>query len=342
MPHPLIYFYPQQHQAHALPGHPERPERIDAIVKALQDLSLWTQYPHLPPVQVPPEVLASVHSQNLLDLLASTHGKGGMIDADTYLTPHSWELALQAAGGACALAGTVWDGGAARGFALCRPPGHHATPTRAMGFCLLNNIALAAEYLFQVHGARRLAIVDIDLHHGNGTQDIFYHREDVLFISAHQHPLYPGTGAAKETGSGSGEGSTANIPLPPYSGDTAYASLADQLLFPLLERFAPEMILVSAGMDAHWRDPLGHLLLSAKGYGDLVGGLVDFAEMHCQGRLALILEGGYDLEGGSACAAAAASALLDHSFEDPVGPSPQKESDSWRDVVRRVRAIHSL
>jgi len=211
-----------------------------------------------------------------------------------------------------------------------------------MGFCLLNNIALAAEHLRRDHGARRLAIVDIDLHHGNGTQEIFYARSDVLFISLHQHPLYPGSGLVSETGLGPGEGLTANIPLPPYSGDIAFAAAMDEVVKPLLERFEPEMILVSAGMDVHWRDPLGHLLLSAAGYGGLVADLAAFADIHCQGRLALFLEGGYDLDGGGACAAAAASALVHAHFEDPVGPSPRDESQHWRDAIRQVRKIHQL
>ena len=165
-----------------------------------------------------------------------------------------------------------------------------------MGFCLLNNIALAAEYLLQVEGARRLAIVDLDLHHGNGTQDAFWRRGEVLFISTHQSPLYPGTGMISERGAGGGLGANANLPLPPLSGDSAFQAAMGEVILPLLDRFAPEMLLVSVGFDPHWRDPLGHLLLSAGAFAGLIASLEDWAGQHAGGHIALVLEGGYDLE----------------------------------------------
>ncbi len=225
---------------------------------------------------------------------------------------------------------------------MTRPPGHHATIDQGMGFCLLNNIALAAESLIQQENAQKLAIIDLDLHHGNGTQDIFWRRGDVFYISTHQSPLYPGTGYVDEIGSGPGKGATANFPLPPFSGDQAFGTLMHTLILPLLERFAPEMILVSFGFDPHWRDPLGSLILSAAGYGNLITNLVDFADAHCGGRIALILEGGYDLDAAAACGQSAVAALLKHPWQDPLGPAPQPESSHWLVMERRAREIWGI
>jgi acetoin utilization deacetylase AcuC-like enzyme len=340
--HPLVYFYPTGHAAHALDDHPERPERIEAIVAALESAGWWEPFPKLHPLKIPIEVLRAVHTRAHLDRLEWVAQRGGSIDSDTYLTLSSWDLALNAAGGALSVASAVWQGNARRGFALSRPPGHHATPSRAMGFCLLNNVALAAQYLIHEFGAKRLAIVDIDLHHGNGTQDIFYERDDVLFISTHQYPLYPFTGFLEEMGEGKGKGTTANLPFPPMSGDTAFWAATNEIILPLMDRFAPEMILVSAGMDAHWADPLGHLIISAAGYQQVIACLTAWADAHCAGRIALCLEGGYDLEGGSACAAAAVSALLAQPFADMVGPSPWKEKGDWRAVVEHAKGLWGL
>jgi len=221
-------------------------------------------------------------------------------------------------------------------LALTRPPGHHARPDQGMGFCLLNNAALAAEHLVQNHGAERLAVVDIDLHHGNGTQDIFWTRGDVLYLSTHQHPFYPGTGSLAETGAGAGEGLTVNLPLPAGSGDRAFQAAADRVLLPALDHYQPEMVLVSYGYDAHFRDPLGGLLLSADGYYRLIAALKNWAERYCAGQVAVILEGGYDLEAGQACTAGAAAALLDESWEDPLGPAPSGESSGWEPVVEQA------
>ncbi|MFQ5617092.1 MAG: histone deacetylase [Anaerolineales bacterium] len=337
--HPIAYFYPTGHQSHSLPGHPERPERVEAIVAALTNAGWWEPYPKLNALELPNQVLRAIHTRRHLSYIETTSCMGGRVDPDTYLTPQTWELALQAAGGAASVAAAVWLGKAQRGFALARPPGHHATPDRAMGFCLLNNVALAAEYLIQEHGAQRLAIVDLDVHHGNGTQDIFYRRGDVLFISTHQWPLYPGTGWLDKTGQGAGKGATVNLPLPPLSGDRAYLAAMEEVILPVIDRFSPEMILVSAGMDAHWRDPLANLLLSGGAYGELVGSLAKWADENCQGRIALVWEGGYDLEGGAACAVGAVAALLGEAFDDPVGRSPWQERENWRRVVDGARQL---
>lgn len=335
----LVFYYPEGHQAHFERGHPERPERVERLRQAFQEAGWWDTYPHLEAAQVPAEVLRSVHTPAYLEALQEACSHGAHLDMDTYTTPASWQLALGAAGGAIRVASAVWEGQARGGFALTRPPGHHATIDRGMGFCLLNNIALAAEYLIQKKGAHRLAIVDLDLHHGNGTQDIFWRRADVFYLSTHQYPHYPGTGGVDETGSGPGKGFTANFPLPPFSGDQAFTSIAHRLILPLLERSAPQMILVSFGFDTHWRDPLGSLILSAAGYGNLIASLVDFAEAHCEGKIALVLEGGYDLDAAAACGQSVVAALLKHPWQDTLGPSPLPESSHWQVMERRAREI---
>ena len=312
----LVYFYNQGHEKHFEVGHPERPERVEAIKTALRENSYWEKFPKLSPLVLPENVLTSIHKKEYLQLLEDTCRRGVHFDADTYTTQASWELAHKSAGGATALARSVWLRDADRGFALTRPPGHHATADRAMGFCLLNNVALAAEYLVQEEGARRLAIVDLDLHHGNGTQDIFYSRGDVLYISTHQYPHYPGTGWINETGIGAGHMASANIPLPPYSGDGAFTKGMDEFILPILERFQPEMVLVSYGFDPHFDDPLGNLQLTSKGYGELIQKLAKWADENCQGRIALFLEGGYDLQAAKACSLAVVAALLGEKLPD--------------------------
>lgn len=338
----LVFYYPEGHQAHFERGHPERPERVERLRQAFQEAGWWEFYPHLEPTPAPVEILRSVHSSEYLDILQETCRHGAHLDSDTYTTPASWQLALDAAGGAIAVTAAVWEGKARRGFALTRPPGHHATIDQGMGFCLLNNIALAAEYLIKKEGAQRLAIIDLDLHHGNGTQDIFWRRGDVFYVSTHQSPFYPGTGDLNETGSGQGKGATANFPLPPFTGDKGFTEVMNRLILPLLERFAPQMILVSFGFDPHWRDPLGSLILSAAGCGSLISSLVDFADAHCEGKIALVLEGGYDLEAGAACGQCAVAALLKRPWGDTLGPAPQPESSYWQVMERRAREIWGI
>ena len=340
--HEIVFFYPEGHQAHYEVGHPERPERVERIREALQAGGWWDNYPQLEPVEIPGDVLYTIHDRAYIETLQAASGKGQRLDMDTYTTPASWQIALNAAGGALSTADAVWRGEARRGFALTRPPGHHATASRGMGFCLLNNVALAAEYLLNKQGAQRLAIIDLDLHHGNGTQDIFWQRGDVFYISTHQYPHYPGTGNVNEVGGGAGQGNTANFPLSPGSGDEAFAEIMDELIHPLLGRFSPEMLLVSFGFDTHWRDPLGHLQLSASGYASLIERLTAWADENCNGRIALFLEGGYDLEAAAACGSAVVSALLSEEYQDPLGPAPRVEGRSWQVMTRQARDIWRL
>jgi len=332
----LIFFYPENHEQHASPEHPERPERIEAICDALRVANIWEENRLLGPAKINEEVLGALKSQAHLRRVAKASAQGSSIDADTYVTHASWQLAQNSAGGAIAVVDSVYHRRADKGFALCRPPGHHATPDRAMGFCLLNNVALAAEHILQSTEAKRIAILDIDLHHGNGTQDIFFNRGDVFFCSIHQYPLYPMTGLVNETGAGNGEGTNLNVPFPPYAGDNARQAALAEVILPSFESFAPDMVLVSAGADAHWRDPLGHQLATANGYGSLLTQIRDFADLHCDGRLSVLLEGGYDLEGGAASCLAISQALLGVEWEDIGGPSPLPEDDYWETRLQQV------
>lgn len=211
-----------------------------------------------------------------------------------------------------------------------------------MGFCLINNAAVAAEHLQQKFGVQKLAIIDLDLHHGNGTQDIFWRRGDVLYISTHQSPHYPGTGQLREIGSGAGEGVTANFPMPQMTGDMGFQAIMDEGILPLLDRFAPEILLVSYGFDTHWRDPLGNLLLSASGYAALIASLTRWADEHCEGRIMLVLEGGYDLQAAAACGVGVTAALLGEVWEDSLGLAPYPEGDGWRSMLAQAKAIWGL
>ena len=338
----LIFFYPEGHQAHHEYGHPERPERVEVLWQALDQKGWWAPYPKVSPVDLTLESLQTVHTRRYLVLLQTACKGGAHLDLDTYTTPASWQVALDAAGGAVAVASAVWRGHAHRGFALTRPPGHHATASQGMGFCLVNNVAVAAEYLIQVEGVKRLAIVDLDLHHGNGTQEIFWQRGDVLYISTHQAPFYPGSGSVEETGAGAGRGATANFPLPAGAGDQAFNEIMDAFILPLLGRYQPEMVLVSFGFDTHWRDPLGSLLLSADCYRGLIERLAKFCDEGAHGKIALFLEGGYDLDAAAVCGQAAVAGLLGLSFEDRLGPAPFSETRYWTVMARRAKEIWNL
>jgi acetoin utilization deacetylase AcuC-like enzyme len=283
-----VSFFPAED--HAIRGHPEGPARLTGIPGLLDSLK-----PQLvDPRPVDKEFLSLVHTTGYLDRLEYISGDAPrMLDPDTYITPFSWQAATTSAGCTLAVLEAVLQGEAKRGFAIARPPGHHATADRAMGFCLLNNVAIGARRAQQL-GLERIFIVDFDVHHGNGTQAIFYNDPQIYYFSTHQWGIYPGTGRMEERGAGEGLGTTANLPLPAGCGDGALERAFTEILTPLVNQFQPQLILVSAGFDAHWRDPLAGLQLSARGYYRLVRILAELAEASCQGRLVLSLEGGYD------------------------------------------------
>jgi acetoin utilization deacetylase AcuC-like enzyme len=280
------------------PGHPERPERagvFTSVARAFAARGGTVIEPRL----ATREELARVHAAPYLDDIASRAGKATMIDEDTFTSPESHEIACLAAGATIDAAMHAWKTGEPT-LAMVRPPGHHAEPHRAMGFCLYNNIAIAAAAL-RAAGAKRVAIVDFDVHHGNGTQVAFYEDRTVLFISSQQYPYWPGTGSAAEVGEGNGRGFTVNIPLPAGTGDVGYELAYATEVVPALQEFRPEAILVSAGFDAHAADPLAGMKVTTPGFVNLMSILDDAARQLCGRRIALITEGGYDLSALRAC-----------------------------------------
>jgi len=314
------------HAAHQWRGHPESPQRLVAIQGALEQAGLLARMTRVETEPVAMQQLAAVHEPRYIEFVRSVSARGGgHLDPDTYVTAESYDIALLAAGGMVAATRTVLSGEADNAIVLVRPPGHHALAGRGMGFCLFNNVAIAARYALDAGGCQRVAIVDYDVHHGNGTQDIFYSDNRVLYISTHEYPFYPGTGHWSEIGAGPGEGYTVNVPLQAGVGDEGYRQVFDELLGPIVERYAPQLILVSAGYDAHWSDPLAMMQLSIAGYAYLVRSLKAWAESLCRGRLVIVLEGGYDLKVIAHGVAATCRVLLgDADIADPLGPSPRR------------------
>lgn len=292
------------------PGHPERPERLQAIEEVLRREGLWDHLLHPEFAAAKEKHLLLCHHGELVEQIRrlAEHG-GGTIDGDTHVAPVSYEAASMAVGAALRAVDGVLTGEWSNAFVASRPPGHHATPSRAMGFCLFNAIAVAARYAESTHKLHRVAVVDFDVHHGNGTQDIFYEDGSVFFGSVHQSPLYPGTGRAEERGRREGEGSTLNIPLRPGKGDVEYSE-AWATLGNTVKAFKPELILVSAGFDAHADDPLGGMNVTANGFANLMQQTMDWANEVCSGRVVCVLEGGYSLRGLSESVAAVIKVLL--------------------------------
>lgn len=329
---------------HTMEGHPENYRRLQSTMDLLSEDGIFDRLVKVTGVSAPLEAVLAVHSPGYIERLQRITGRGGgHLDADTYANRDSYEAALRAAGGLISLVDAVLWRQADNGFALVRPPGHHALVHNGMGFCLFANVAIAARWARRQHGLKRILIVDFDVHHGNGTQDVFYDDPDVLFFSTHQYPYYPGTGAATELGVEAAYGSTVNVPFPPHVGDSGYLEAFRSVLAPLARRFRPELILLSAGFDAHWMDPLASEGLSVTGYAALVQELAALADELCDGRLVCVLEGGYNLE------------VLPHSIlttfrvladdprgpSDPFGPAPGTERDV-RSLFGRLKALHSV
>lgn len=280
---------------HLVPtGHPERPDRLRAIAKVLEDEA----FEKLDRVEAPradPDIVLLAHPEEYLRRIESSIPEEGLarIDADTSASPKSWEAALTAIGAANAAVDAVFKGEADNCFVAARPPGHHAEKNQAMGFCLFNNVAIAARYAQKVHGAERVAIIDWDVHHGNGTQDIFWSDPSVLYCSLHQMPLYPGTGAKDETGAGN----IVNAPLSAGDDGADFREAFSSRVLPAIDNFRPDLILISAGFDAHYRDPLAELELTEDDFDWATGKLMDRANRYASNRVVSLLEGGYDLKG---------------------------------------------
>lgn len=290
--------------------HPERPERFDAVMEGLR-LAGLDGLERVAARAATEDELALCHSREYLHRakLDVESGQPYLSTGDTDITPNSWEVASQAAGGVLNAVDCVMTGGARNAFCAVRPPGHHATRQRGMGFCLFNNVALAARRAQRRHGAGRVLIVDWDVHHGNGTQDIFYEDGSVFFFSTHQWPLYPGTGRADETGAGAGEGTTMNFPFPAGSGRAEVLGAMEQSLMPAMKAFRPELVLISAGFDSRAGDLLGQFTLTDADFTDLTRRVMEIADASAGGRVVSVLEGGYSLPGLASAAAAHVAAL---------------------------------
>jgi acetoin utilization deacetylase AcuC-like enzyme len=293
----MILFASPRFEEHVTPpGHPERPERAH-VFDAVAARWLEKGGRSMQPQPARREDLERVHAAGYVAEILATAGRAVMLDPDTFTSPESADIALLAAGAAIDAAAHAVEH-REPAFALVRPPGHHAEGARAMGFCLFNNVAVAAAAMLD-RGLTRIAIVDIDVHHGNGTQAIFYDDPRVLYVSTHQHPFYPGTGAATEVGAGDGRGFTVNVPLEAGSTDADYDLAHRAIVLPVLDEFAPELVLVSAGYDAHERDPLASMRVTTRGYAALMNSLREVALRH--GQIALATEGGYELSALAAC-----------------------------------------
>ena len=352
------YVYDPVFLKHDMPGHPENRHRLEAIMQRLAESGVLERLSPVPARPATRAELEAVHRPSYVDRVqALADGGGGYLDPDTYVRAGSFEAAGMAAGGAIEAVLAVLDGRVANAFALVRPPGHHAMAGHGMGFCLFGNVAVASSAARQAHpsspvagaspvggagGVERILIVDFDVHHGNGTQAMVADDPSICFVSTHQYPFYPGSGAVDEIGRGPARGTLVNMPLSPGAGDGTFRALYEQVLAPLARRFRPNLVLVSAGYDAHWDDPLAGLALSLSGYASLTRTLVELADELCGGRIVFVLEGGYHQEVLASGVLNTFYALLgDTTVVDPLGSSPRPEPDASA-CVALLRKMHGL
>ena len=313
-PAPTGFVYGDVYLAHQTsPGHPERPERLTAIVRRLGETGLLARLVSIAPRPAEREWLTTVHAPEYVDRIARACREGaGHIDTpDVAVSAGSYGAAVQAAGGVLAAVDAVVEGKVRNAFCAVRPPGHHALRDKAMGFCLFNNVAIAARYVQKRHRLARVLIVDWDVHHGNGTQAMFYADPTVLYFGVHQSPFYPGTGSADEKGEGPGLGATVNVPLPAGSGDREFRRAFEESLEPAARSFRPDFVLISAGFDAHEDDTLGGMKVSTEGFADLTRIVKRLAASSAKGRIVSVLEGGYNLDALAASAEAHLRALME-------------------------------
>lgn len=326
-----------------LPGehHPESPQRLEQIYRMLQDADVSGRFTIVQPRAASKEELALNHLPEYIERIEKTTGKSRTsLDPDTHTSPGSWEAAIYAAGGVLVALDLIMAGKFNNGFALIRPPGHHAEPARAMGFCLFNNIAIGAHYLIQKYGLERILIVDWDLHHGNGTQKSFYASPQVLYISTHQYPYYPGTGFVDEIGEGKGAGYTVNIPLQGGQGDADYIKIFREIILPIAEEYQPQFILISAGYDPYYLDPLGAMQVTPDGFSALTLLLMGCAENYCEKRLLITLEGGYHLDGITESAKKTLLALIEGQGIYKEGTMSDRCTAYTYQVIKAVKKTH--
>lgn len=339
------YAFDPEHVHHREPGHAERPERVMEIMRHLDRTGQLDRMPHIAPVSAPIEAIERVHPEPYAITLESVCVRGGgRLDVDTYATEASFRVARRGCGGLLNLVDAVVRREVDNAFCLTRPPGHHARPFAAMGFCLFANVAIAARHAQAVHGVERVLVIDFDVHHGNGTQEIFEADSSVLAFSSHQNPAYPGTGMVNEAGFGDGRGATINLPYPPGTTGAALLDAYRQILVPAAERFRPDLVLVAAGFDAHHMDPLADAGLAVPDYADLMRMALEIADRHAGGRLVANLEGGYHPVALAASVSACLSVMEDPSVEvteDPFG-LPREQSPGLDRTVDELRQLHGL
>lgn len=338
---PVILIHSDRFAEHQTPpGHPERPERAE-VMDAVADRWRRRGAEIVAPRAATVEQLARVHDPDYMRRITETAGKASQLDPDTYTSPESHEIALLAAGAAIDAVERVMGGSHRAAVAMVRPPGHHAERDRAMGFCLYNNVAVAAAHA-RAQGAAKVAIVDYDVHHGNGTQHIFETDRHVLYISTHQFPYYPGTGAATELGREAGLGFTVNVPLEVGASDEDFQLVFEKIVVPVLRQFEPDLIIASAGVDAHERDPLGGLRLSTAAFAAMTLELRAVAEECCRGRIVSVTEGGYDLEALAASLDAIIDAHAMPMLSTPVSwPKSGRAAERGAATLATVRHAHA-
>jgi len=325
--------------------HIENVQRLVAIIAHLEQTQLKQQLTLIKPRAASVEEISLVHDTRYISHIQDVAQKGGgWLDVDTVMSPDSYQAAIYAAGGTIRASEAVMNGEVGSAFALVRPPGHHATSQQAMGFCIFNNVAIAAKYILNKYKLDRVSIIDFDVHHGNGTQAAFYDNPKVLYVSTHEHPFYPGTGRIEETGNGAGTGTTVNIPLPAGCGDSEYLQAFEQIIVPVTRRFNPQVIMVSAGYDLHWADEIALMQVSVTGFAQMVRIIVGLANELCSGRLVFTLEGGYHLKALAYSVKATFDVLLGRATtEDPLGQSPHGfRAPNINALISAIKGIHKL
>jgi acetoin utilization deacetylase AcuC-like enzyme len=319
--------------------HPENHHRLEAIYEMLEEEGMKGKFREVVPRPATREELEMIHTSRYVDQIAATYGRDyTMLDPDTSTSSESWEVARLAVGGLLNFVDGVMKGEFKNGFALIRPPGHHAETNRGMGFCIFNNVAVAAKYALKKFNLERVLIVDWDLHHGNGTQNAFYEDPHVLYFSTHQFPYYPGSGSIGEVGKGKGTGFTVNVPLPGGQGDAEFIQIFKELLSPVAKEFSPQLILVSAGFDIYFQDPLGAMGVTPAGFYLLTEIVMEIAEVCCQGRIILTLEGGYHLVGLRDSVKATLTKLCGMKYGGLTEDKKGRETVSM-EVINSVKAV---
>lgn len=293
-----FFYHPDYLKHETGPGHPERPDRLSHLLKHLLGKPLWNSLVHLQPQHALVDHVTLVHPREYVEGIAKACSSGVTLldEGDTRASRESYNVALLAVGAVVEAVDQVLTGKLSSAFCAVRPPGHHAETARTMGFCLFNNAAIAARHAQKAHGIERVAILDWDVHHGNGTQEIFWEDPTVLYVSLHQYPFYPGTGAESETGDGKGKGFTLNCPMNAGSGEREYRDAFERRILPAINDFRPELLILSAGFDAHKDDPLAGIVLTESSFSMMTEMMIEQAQKHCRGKIVSVLEGGYDLE----------------------------------------------